>query len=91
MTILAFAKKKVSAPETAQTLTFNVQIEESALRRAAVYSENAGVSLNSFIAQAVEEKLIRIDEAVRRQFSLQLTVDSSQMHRVGQAEPPHKA
>ena len=55
----------MSAPETACIETFEVQIEEGILRRAAIYSENAGVSLNSFIARAVEEKLIRIDEAVR--------------------------
>ena len=62
---LDVCEREGSAPETAQIVPFNVQLEESALRRAAIYSENAGVSLNSFIARAVEEKLIRIDEAVR--------------------------
>ena len=62
---LILCEEEGSAPETAQIVPFNVQLEESALRRAAVYSENAGVSLNSFIARAIEEKIIRIDEAVR--------------------------
>ena len=64
---LILCEREGSAPETAQIVPFNVQLEESTLRRAAVYSENAGVSLNSFIERAIEEKIIRIDEAVRRQ------------------------
>ena len=59
---LEVCEEEGSAPETACMATFNVQLEESALRRAAIYSENAGVSINSFIAQAIEEKLAKLEE-----------------------------
>ena len=62
---LILCEEEGSAPETAQIVPFNVQLEESTLRRAAIYSENAGVSLSGFIAQAIEEKLARVEEALQ--------------------------
>ena len=59
---LEACEEEGSAPETACMETFEIQIEEGILRRAAIYSENASASLNSFIAQAVEEKLSNLEE-----------------------------
>ena len=62
---LEACEEEGSVPETAQEFELNVYLKENVLRRATIYSENAGVNINSFIAQAVEEKLIKVDEVVR--------------------------
>ena len=60
---LFMCKEEGTTPETAYKGSLNVRFKNSDLhRRAAIYSIKMHQSLNSFIEEAVEEKLERIAE-----------------------------
>ena len=61
MIILIFCEKEGQVPEAAYKGSLNVRLGSELHKRAAIYAISQQQSLNSFIEEAVREKLIAVN------------------------------